>query len=460
MSLDKNKDQTISEYFAEKLSVVSADDLPERAREVAINDFIDIAGLCVTARKKKYIQQLLDGWDAEGDCTAIGHKRTLDLGGASLINGVAIHGEDFDDTLEGAPIRVAAMVIPAVLAACEKFGRSGKDFILGITIGLETICRINHVAAGKMHKQCFHPVGVVGPFGAVSGVCAAMGLDSKQMSAGFGISASLSSGIIEYLSEGAWTKRLHPGWAAQSGIRAALFAKNGFSGPRKIFEGPHNFFRAFAPTAEPDYSFLTQGVGDIWMMERIVFKPYACGTMIHPYIDCMIELANDGIDPDEIERIECETGEGLVHRLWEPLADKHRPTTGYAAKFSMPWCMAVGFFEQDAGLSQFTNEKVKDSKILKLASKIHYKIDPENEYPKNYTGHIKVQFKKGNTKEIRRSHMRGGVREPLTREELISKFYSNIKYGEWPKALGDDLLDFCINIENEKDFSKLKLFRI
>lgn len=450
---------TISEIFSGKLAGLTVDQLPDTAKAAAIDDLIDMTGLCIAAREKDYIRQLMDGWDSDGKCTALGHRRSLDAGGAALINGTATHGEDFDDTLEGAPIRVGAMVLPGVLAACERFGRSGKDLLLGITVGLETICRMNHVAAGKIHKQCFHPVGVIGPFGSAAGVSAALGLDAQQMAASFGIAASLASGIIEYLTDGTWTKRLHPGWAAHSGLRAALFARERFSSPRTVFEGEHNFFRAFAPSATPKYQYLTEGVGEKWMMERIVFKPYACGTMIHPYIDCMIRLAKQGVDPDQIVEIECETGEGLVHRLWEPLADKHTPPSGYAAKFSMPWCMAVGFFEGDAGLNQFTDEKVKIPKILKLSSKIHYVIDPKNEYPDNYSGHIKVTFKDGSVKELRQPHMRGGVKEPLTRDELIAKFFSNVAYGGWPRELGEKLLDFCVHIEKRKNLREMKMFR-
>ena len=375
--------KTVAQKFAEKLSSVTYKDLPQAAIDSAIADFMDMAGLCIAARQTEYIEQLCKGWISSGNCTALGQTFVFDARGAALINGTATHGEDFDDTLEGAPIRVGAMVIPAVLAVAEQYSLSGKDFLLGITVGLETVCRMNHVVAGEVHKHCFHPVGVIGPFGAAAGVCAALGLDRGKMANSFAIVASLSSGIIEYLAEGAWTKRLHPGWAAQSGLCAALFASQGFNGPRTVFEGEHNFFKAYAPSANPKYEYLTEEVGEKWMMEHIVFKPYACGTMIHPYIDCMIRLSKKGVDPEEIVDIECETGEGLVHRLWEPLADKQKPPSGYAAKFSMPWCMAIGFFEHDAGLEQFADEKVSDPKVLNLASKIRYVIDPDNEYPRN-----------------------------------------------------------------------------
>lgn len=361
---------SFSEQIAETFSSLRLADISPRAREVAELDLIDAAGLCIAARGTDYVRQVVGGWDSDGPCTAFGHCRTLDAGGAALANGLAIHGEDFDDTLEGAPIRVGAMVIPAVLAACERFDLSGERAMLGIVAGLEAVCRINHVAPGAIHRAGFHPVGVVGALGAAIGTGTALGLSRDELSTAVGIAGSFSSGILEYLTDGAWTKRLHPGWAAQSGLRAAVLARTGFFGPRTVFEGAHGFFHAFAPSKEPDYSHLVRDLGTEWYMERIAFKPYACGTMIHPYIDCMIRLAREGVQADAIQSIVCETGEGLVHRLWEPLQSKHAPGTGYAAKFSMPFCMAIGFFEGDAGLDQFTDEKANCAAVLQLARRI------------------------------------------------------------------------------------------
>ena len=451
---------TLSERLGEFFSGLRLDDVPDDAITIATRDLIDAAGLCLAARRQAYIGQLVTGWDSNGNCTALGHKRGFDAAGAALVNGVAIHGEDFDDTLEGAPIRVGAMVIPAVLAVAERHGLSGERALTGIIAGLEAVCRLNHVAPGHMHKACFHPVGVIGALGAASGAGTALGLDSRQMAMAFGIAASMSSGIIEYLTDGTWTKRLHPGWAAQSGLRAAIIAGTGFFAPRTVFEGSHNFFKAFAPTGHPDYSHLTEGLGSDWYMQRIVFKPYACGTMIHPYIDCMIRLAEKQIDPERIRAIVCETGEGLVHRLWEPLADKHAPPSGYAAKFSMPFCMAVGFFDRDAGLEQFTDEKATDPKILNLAGKISYVIDPDNEYPRNYSGHIHVTLDDGEVIELRQPHMRGGVREPLTEEHITAKFYSNAAFGGWSEERARALLDYCRDLASHDDMSGLKAFRI
>lgn len=449
---------SLSERMATAFAGWRLETLPPKARHVAMLDLIDMAGLCIAARRSDYVRQIVKAWDSEGPCTALGHGKRLDAAGAAVANGIATHGEDFDDTLEGAPIRVGAMVLPAVLAAGERFDLPGERVMTGMIAGMEAVCRLNHVAAGHMHKACFHPVGVIGALGSAVGVGTALSLPADRLAMALGVAASFSSGIIEFLTDGAWTKRLHPGWSAQSGLRAALIAREGFFAPRTVLEGGHNFFRAFAPTATPDYSHVTEGLGDHFYMERIVFKPYACGTMIHPYIDCMRRLAGTGMPADEIADILCPTGEGLVHRLWEPLAGKHAPPSGYAAKFSMPFCMAVAFFEDDAGLGQFTDEKARDPRILSLARRIRYEIDPQNEYPRNYSGHIRVTLKSGERIAIDQPHMRGGVREPLTRDEIVAKFHGNVAHGGWSRARAEALLGWIEGLAEAPDLSGMAAF--
>src|SRR5690606_20573059 len=170
-----------------------------------------------------------------------------------------------------------------------------------------------------IHRAGFHPTAVIGAMGAAAGVAAALGLSARDIGSALGIAGSLASGIIEYLAEGTWTKRLHPGWAAQAGIKAATLARAGFLGPRTVFDGTHSFFFAFADQSiERNLSRITSGLGERWHLGNLAFKPYACGTMIQPYIDCAIRLREQGAEPEAIERIIAYVGEGTVHRLWEP----------------------------------------------------------------------------------------------------------------------------------------------
>jgi len=425
---------SISEKLAD--AIAHASDPP---REIVEKLLIDVAGLCVAARNTDYVRAALDGWEASGGCSAIGHARALDSGGAAFVNGTAAHGEDFDDTFEGGPIHAGAVILPAVLALAERQRLSGKDALKGIAVGLELTCRASLVAPKMIHKAGFHPTAVLGAMGAAAAAATALQLPKKQFTDALGIAGSMAAGIIEYLAEGTWTKRMHPGWAAQSGIRAADLARSGFIGPRTVFEGEHGLYHGFARTTNGQWDKLLDGFGKRWVTSTIAFKLYPCGTMTHPYIDCARRLGKK-VDFRNIEDIVCEVAEGTVHRLWEPLAAKQRVPNAYAGKFSTPYCIASGFVLGNAGLDAFTEERVRDPRLVALAGKVRYEVDPDNPYPNEYTGHVRVRSKDGSVLEERQPHLRGGAHEPLSRADVEDKFRHNCTYGGWSAAQADRFL--------------------
>jgi 2-methylcitrate dehydratase PrpD len=424
----------VAEILADDIAALEPAKLPVAVRAKCEDLLIDVVGLCLTARNEDYVKAALAGWDDEGPCSAIGHARRMSAAGAAFVNGTAAHGEDFDDTFEGGPVHAGAVIVPAVLAACERHNPDGPSALIGIAVGVETICRLSVVVPKAVHKAGFHPTAVFGAMAAAAGVGAALKLTPRQLVDALGIVGSMASGIIEYLAEGTWTKRMHAGWAAQSGLRAALLARAGFIGPRTVFEGVHGLFHGFAHTTKGDYDALTGGFGKRWVTETLAFKPYPCGTMTHPYIDCARRLAARGVKAEEIREIVCEVGEGTVHRLWEPLAAKQRPPNGYAGKFSTPYCIAAGFVRGNVGLSDFSDAAVHDPAVVALASKVRYQIDPQNPYPNNFTGHIRAVLADGRVIEERQPHMRGGAHEPLTRADIEEKFVLNARHGGWDAA--------------------------
>lgn len=399
------------------------------ARHAAWRLVVDVVGLAVAARNTTYVKAVVSSAAGDGPATAFGHERRFNIYDTAMINGTAAHGEDYDDTFEGGPVHAGAVVVPAILALSEARAIGAEAAIRGIVVGCELMCRLSLVAPQAIHKAGFHPTAVIGALAAAGGASAALGLDDKRFANALGTAGSLASGIIEYLADGSWTKRLHAGSAAQAGLRAALLAEHGFIGPATVLEGSHGFFKAFAPSRTPDFSRLLDGVGTDWLMEQIAFKPYACGTMTQPFVDCAIQLAETGIGADDIEKLVCRVGEGTVHRLWEPLELKQAPPNGYAAKFSTPYCVAVGFLDRAAGLTQFTDERVLDPRTRALAGKVEYEIDPHDEYPRNFTGTIIATLKEGRRLEFRKGHMRGGAREPLSDEDVLEKFSANCAFG-------------------------------
>src|SRR5687767_8151512 len=436
---------SISEQLAD--AIASAGEPP---REIVEKLLIDVAGLCVAARNTDYVRAALESWEASGRCTAIGHTRPLDSAGAAFVNGTAAHGEDFDDTFEGGPVHAGAVIVPAVLAVCERDSIAGADALRSIAVGVELMCRASLVAPKLIHKAGFHPTAVLGAMGAAAAAAAALQLSRRQFVDALGIAGSMAGGIIEYLAEGAWTKRLHPGWAAQSGIRAADLARGGFVGPRAVFEGTHGLYHGFARTTAGAWGKLVDGFGPRWVSTSLAFKPYACGTMTQPYVDCARRLAARGVQIEDIAGVVCEAAEGTVHRLWEPLAGKQDPPNAYAAKFSQPYCIAAGFILGHAGLDAFSEERVRDPRLRSLARKVRYEIDPHNPYPDEFTGHVRVRLKDGSALEERQPHLRGGAKEPLSRTDLEEKFRLNCAYGGWPPERTDAFLEFSRTIAERR----------
>jgi 2-methylcitrate dehydratase PrpD len=448
---------SVAQHLAERIATLRADTLPAAVKQKCEDLLIDVAGLCVTARNEDYVTSALAGCDDDGPCTAIGHARTLSSASAAFINGTAAHGEDFDDTFEGGPVHAGAVIVPAVLAACERHGRDGQAALLGIAVGVEVMCRLSLVTPKLVHKAGFHPTAIFGVMGAAAGVSASLDLNAKQTVDALGIAGSFASGIIEYLTDGAWTKRLHPGWAAQSGIRAALLARGGFFGPPTVFEGIHGLFHGFARTTQGNYEAVTGDFGTNWVTETLAFKPYPCGTMAHPYIDCAKRLAARGIKATDIKEMICEVAEGTVHRLWEPLAAKQRPPNGYAAKFATPFILATGFVKGGVGLGDFTPEAVRDPDVLALAAKVRFVIDPNNPYPNAFTGHIRCVLNDGTVIEERQPHFRGGANEPLTRADIEEKFALNAKHGGWDDQRSAAALALLAKLYNGKiDLTSLR----
>jgi len=264
----------VAEKLAAGIAAIDPARIPAAMRVKCQDLAIDVVGLCLTARREDYVAATLAACDDDGPCTAIGHGRRLGGAGAALVNGTAAHGEDFDDTFEGGPVHAGAVVVPAVLAACERHRPDGGAALVGIATGVETMCRLGLVTPKRVHKAGFHPTAVFGAMAAAAGVATALGLPASGIVDALGIAGSMASGIIEYLAEGAWTKRMHAGWAAQSGLRAALMAQHGFRGPRTVFEGTHGLFHGFAHTAEGDYEALIGDFGTRWVTDTLAFKPY------------------------------------------------------------------------------------------------------------------------------------------------------------------------------------------
>ena len=176
--------------------------------------------------------------------------------------------------------------------------------------------------------------------------------------------------------------------------------------------------------------------------------------MAQPFVDCAIKIRKKIKNLNEISSITAKVGEGTVHRLWEPLKEKRQPSTPYSAKFSVPYCVAVGFIRGDAGLNEFNEQSINDKEILSLASKVNYEIDPNNEYPKNYTGTLICKTSDSEFSE-HQPCFRGGIREPLTKDDIDKKYNANLNYSKISEENKKNLNNFIETLFDKPDFSKI-----
>ena len=437
--------------LAEWIDNLAGEPLPGAVTRAAGDAVIDTVGLVFAARHTDYVTAVRKSWTGSGPAIVIGAGERRRPEAAAMINGTAAHGEDFDNTFEGCPVHPGAVVVPAVLAAVDAEGGNRRDVLVGVAAGHEVMCRLGLAAGKATHAAGFHPTAVIGAMGAVAAVAAATRAGSEATAHAFGIAGSMASGIIEYLADGSWTKRMHAGWAAQSGLRAVAMGRAGFRGPATVFEGAHGFLKAFAPSASPDPDAIAADLGRRWETARIAFKPYACGTMTQPFIDCALRLRAHGVRPGNVAELTCTVAEGTLHRLWEPIDAKRNPPNGYAAKFSTPYCIAAALVRGAAGLAEFTPAAVSNPGVRAVANRVGYRVDPDDEYPRNYTGRIRAVLTDGSVVEERQPHLRGGAREPLGRDALIRKCAANLEYGGADPGLAEAIADWADGLEGGDD---------
>ena len=422
--------ETYSEVIGRFAGGLRLADVPPAVVQKAKLVFLDTLGIALASSTMDFglmainVARKLGGPKAS---LLIGTSDRVAAANAVLANGTLAHGLDYDDTLEEAIVHTGCCAGITALAAGEEVGATGAAVLEAAIVGTEVLCKVGLVAPGKFHARGFHPTAICSTFGAAAAAGKLYELNSNQWVDALGLCGSQSSGIIEYLADGTWTKRIHPGWSAHGGIIATLLAKEGFRGPAKVLEGTHGFFSAFGGKSEYNFEKILE-LGKNWEIPRLTFKSYPCGSISHPYMDCALRIKQKHSPrADQIVEVICRTAEGPVHRLWEPLTDKQEPSSSYGAKFSLPYSIAVMLIRGRAGLEEFSEAAIRDPELLGLTSKVRYELDPAIDYPRHFEGHVQVRMKDGSVYTEDQLHPRGGAEDPLAPEAIEAKFRANAR---------------------------------
>ena len=411
--------------FAESLTPAQ---VPASVRDSVALRVLDTLGCALAAAREEWAGALREParlWGDGGNSTVIGSSQRVVAPMAALANGSLAHGLDFDDTHAPSITHASAVIIPCVLALAEERRLSGSEALVAAVAGYETITRLGMAVPGRFHARGWHATAVCGAFASALAAGRCLGLGEGPLSAAIGIASSCASGLLEFLEDGSTVKRLHPGWAAHSGVLAAGLAGGGLTGPGTGLEGRFGFYHA-ALGVRPDLTPLLDSLGMRWETLAVSFKPYPCCHYSHAYVDAARRLREDHvIDPRDIVEVECRVPAGEVPIICEPVETKRAPRTEYDAKFSLPFTLAAAFIDDRVGVETFGPRRLRDEALLALAARVRYSVDPASTFPTTFPGHVLVRLADGRQLEARTPSNRGGPDAPLAVSEIVDKFREN-----------------------------------
>lgn len=325
------------------------------------------------------------------EATILGIGKATSAWDAALVNGTMAHALELDDDHRIAVLHPGAVIVPAAFAAAEAAGASGAVFLRALLMGYEVTCRLGEVFRGSQFYHGVHPTALCGVFGAALAAGIAMGLERDALVRALGIAGTQASGLTEWRSDGSWIKRLHPGRAAQSGVLAARLAREGFTGPATIFEGPGGFFRAFSYGEATDTEAMTRRLGDEFRALGTAIKPYPCCRFAHGAIDLALEAAQSGIQASAIESVSVR-----LYRT-DVLSYHARPINPVDAQFNVPYVVATALTRGRVALADFTERAIADPGILALCERIAVAEDEgyTRQYPERYPTELRLRLADG-----------------------------------------------------------------
>lgn len=398
---------TFSSRLVEFSSELSFDRLPGPTIEGTKNRFLDFLGVALAARNDpaaKAIGSFAAGSSAQGRSVSFADGRLLVPSAAALVNGAMGHCLELDDEHHESTCHIGAVVVPAALSCAEHGAAPGSELLLGLVAGYEAAARIGKcIVPGVLLRRGFHPTGVVGVFGATLAACRLLRLRPAESESAFGIAGSLASGIFEFVADGTLTKRLHPGWAAQGGVTAAILAQNGLTGPASVLEGKHGFFRAFAGEDSWNEEEALEGLGDRYEIDASAYKPYACCSYIHPAIDAALKVRlHPAFSLDGIGSIEIVVHPETLHVIAEPRESKIHPHSIVDAQFSVYFAVAAALKygsrrRSDTLKRFFIREVIADADLRRLADRSSCigKDSYRDYFPRQYPAEVRVRLNDG-----------------------------------------------------------------
>jgi 2-methylcitrate dehydratase PrpD len=435
-----------------------SDDDIDRTKYLLL-DYIGVAARGSLSDSSIPILRLVQDIDKTADgAVVIGTNIRVSPPLAALANGTAAHSLELDDVVNEASLHPAVVIMPAAMAAAQIADGSGKELIAAIVSGYEVAIKLGIALDPAAHyARGFHPTGTCGTMGAAITAAKLLGLNQRGMTNALGIAGSMAAGSMEFLSDGTFTKRLHPGWAAHSGIMATLLAREDFTGPGTILEGRFGFLHSYSPKSNAEK--ILKDWGKPYEIMKTSIKPHSCCRYKQGPIDGIIEIMHaNRLNPSDIEKVVVGILKAGFALVAEPEELKRNPMSVVDAQFSMPFGAAVAMLQGKATLDEYTLENVKSSQVKELMDRIHCVEDPEleKEYPKKWPASVNIVTKDGKQFSARIDYPKGDPENPLSWDELIDKF-KNLISPVFSMAKQDEIFDRVRSMEQEDDIKSFSM---
>ncbi len=359
-----------------------------------------------------------------GDAVIIGTGLKTIPAYAALANGTAGHSTELDDVVNESSLHPGVVIFSTALAVSCLTSGSFRQFASSIILGYDVTNRLAvSLNPSAPYERGFHPTGTCGTMGAAATAAKMLGLNGDGIVNSLGIAGSQAAGSMEFLSDGAYTKRFHAGWAAHSGIIAAQLAADGFTGPQTILEGKFGFLHSYADQSNPER--VLENWGRPYYIMKTSIKPHSCCRYKQGPIDGILEITRtNNLQADDIQKVTIGVLKAGLSLVAIPREQKINPGSVVDAQFSMPFGAAVAILFGKATLDQYTMEHVQSARVRELMDKIFCVEDTalDQEFPQKWPASVIITTKKGQSFSIKIDHPKGDPENPLSWEELIDKF--------------------------------------
>jgi 2-methylcitrate dehydratase PrpD len=433
---------TAASTLAEFCARLRWDELDDAVRQRTRELLLDLIGVALAGSRQPSSPPAAEAairLGGSGMANVIGTRRMTDAVWAALANGTAAHAVELDDVTTESSLHPGVAVIPAALALAQELDAAPSTLMEAIVAGYEVTMRVgNALNPASAYARGFHPTGVAGIFGASMAASHLLGLPVEQRVTALGIAGTMASGSLEYLSDGAWTKRLNAGWAGHAGITAALLAQAGFNGPRSVFEGRLGVLHAYSD--DPYRDRLLADLGQPLQVMRVSIKPYACCRYNHGLIDCMLSLRSS-VSVDDVVGLRLGVLSGGALLVADPIEQKRAPRGVVDAQFSAPYAAALALLYGAGGMEAYTPERLADPRVRALMARTDCYRDAALDavYPRQWPAAATVVLRDGREFSTRVEFATGEPENPVSLAMLRDKFVS-LAEREDALAVADKLL--------------------